>query len=631
TFKTLCLLNYALMIRHDYDITSSLRRGALQKEFGLAYIREKEGHSDCDLDVKGTKREVFGMPIPGSLITSDIQEASYYQEYLAKVAKHRRYLAGETGSDPNSPAPKPTKAARKPWSTTPKAPPRPSVLEPITSTQPESKSAPDKTQGKKRKPTTEMFGKPSKATKSRHGFVDAKEADMQRALEESLKSMYDVPRDPLPLVSPPHQQQSIVEAMMMKRIGELEHIMAILIQKNKGLEERLDSHGAHVVHGAMQALLRNHFRELPEADMKEILHQRMWETESYKSHKDHMQLYEALEKTMNRDHSKELAKDLAEAHRKKKKRPSGASGAPGASRSSQVPPPPPPPPFTNQETWTTTDIRFRPSILLTLAYLQMDEDMAPDEQAQSSDDEDIGSAHIPKASALASNYSPPLKDSLLAQTGPAFEIVKVFNPDVIHLQYQMEECHKLLTDSVDDSILRHNVSKPLPLGGPPEQMVPDQFWIEEECKYDIATSAVKTHMRILSVVRIEVFSMYGYDLLKKIVIRFEYKHDYTIIDSLRAVTFRDRYGVQMMMRFNEIHKFSDGTLQQIDEALDYRVKEFKINRMNPGLNTRFWTRKDVDRSKAFMFAIQKRLKTKRIFCNLESFLVDASEMETTDS
>nr|GFA71144.1 hypothetical protein [Tanacetum cinerariifolium] len=42
--------------------------------------------------------------------------------------------------------------------------------------------------------------------------------------------------------------------------------------------------------------------------------------------------------------------------------------------------------------------------------------------------------------------------------------------------------------------------------------------------------------------------------------------------------------------------------------------------MNPGLNTRFWTRKDVDRSKAFMFAIQKRLKTRRIFHNLESFV-----------
>ncbi|GJX34196.1 hypothetical protein Tco_0245753 [Tanacetum coccineum] len=159
--------------------------------------------------------------------------------------------------------------------------------------------------------------------------------------------------------------------------------------------------------------------------------------------------------------------------------------------------------------------------------------------------------------------------------------------------------------------------------------------------------AVRTHMRILSVVRIEVFSMYG-QLTKEIVLRranlkeyaeakglpiqypiripnfgmrvtdiakphqtamgatgFEFKHDFTIIDSPRAVIFRDKYGVQMIMRFNEIHKFSDGTLQQINEALDYRVKEFRINRTNPGMNARFWTKKDVDRSKDFMFAIQK--------------------------
>ncbi|GKG12593.1 hypothetical protein Tco_0346830, partial [Tanacetum coccineum] len=84
--------------------------------------------------------------------------------------------------------------------------------------------------------------------------------------------------------------------------------------------------------------------------------------------------------------------------------------------------------------------------------------------------------------------------------------------------------------SMDDAILRYNVSKPLPLGGDPgyvtiqpyflfnkdleylrygykmgrpafsiskmkaayypdvglEQMVPDQIWIEEVCKYDVA-------------------------------------------------------------------------------------------------------------------------------------------------
>ncbi|GJR47678.1 hypothetical protein Tco_1315781 [Tanacetum coccineum] len=65
---------------------------------------------------KGTKREVFGMPIPNDLITDDIQGEQYYNAYLEKVAKHQRYLAGEEVSDPDSPAPKPTKAI-KPKST----------------------------------------------------------------------------------------------------------------------------------------------------------------------------------------------------------------------------------------------------------------------------------------------------------------------------------------------------------------------------------------------------------------------------------------------------------------------------------------------------------------------------------
>nr|GEV42323.1 integrase, catalytic region, zinc finger, CCHC-type, peptidase aspartic, catalytic [Tanacetum cinerariifolium] len=155
------------------------------------------------------------------------------------------------------------------------------------------------------------------------------------------------------LPPPPYQQQSTTEAMMIKRIDELEYIMANLIQENKGLEERLDKHGARLytleqldiphqvskavnevvtdaVDGAMQAPLRNRFRDLPEADMKEILHQRMWETKSYKSHEDHMQLYEALEKSMNHDHSKVLAKDLVEARKKKKKSHESPKTPPGS-------------------------------------------------------------------------------------------------------------------------------------------------------------------------------------------------------------------------------------------------------------------------------------------------------------
>nr|GEY16355.1 hypothetical protein [Tanacetum cinerariifolium] len=247
----------------------------------------------------------------------------------------------------------------------------------------------------------------------------------------------------------------------------------------------------------------------------------------------------------------------------------------------------------------------------------------------------------------------------------------------------MEECHKLLTDSVDDPILRHNVSKPLPLGGPPGQVtIQSDFFFNKDLEYlrygskgrrpalsiskmkaayypDVGLEqmvpyyAVRTHMRILSVVQIKVFSMYGYDYMKKIVLRRADLNEYVIAERdfkyLYPSDFEDLYLldlqghlnhlppkdkkilttavnqwtrqlVQMMMHFNEIHKFSDGTLQQINEALDYRIKEFRIKWINPGLNTRFWTRKDVDQSKALMFAIQRRLKTRRIFRNLESFV-----------
>nr|GEZ62662.1 hypothetical protein [Tanacetum cinerariifolium] len=107
--------------------------------------------------------------------------------------------------------------------------------------------------------------------------------------------------------------------MLMKRISELEHIMENLIQDNNHLEDR----------------------DLPEADMKEILHQRMWETNSYKTHENHMMLYEALDKSMNRDHTKELLKDMAKAHKKKKKRRDSPKTPPG-SPPHQPPPPLPP-------------------------------------------------------------------------------------------------------------------------------------------------------------------------------------------------------------------------------------------------------------------------------------------------
>nr|GFC46309.1 hypothetical protein [Tanacetum cinerariifolium] len=167
------LIIYHLQRKHKFRPRPDSLLHLPNEEHVLRYLK---------FSAKGTKREVFGMPILGNLITADIQGESYYQEYLAKVAKHQRYLAGEIRSDPDSPALKPTKTTKKSKPSAPKADLRPLVSKPFQ--QPEPKPAPAKSQGKKRTPEKEPRD-------------DDEEADVQRALKESLKSIYNAPRGSL--------------------------------------------------------------------------------------------------------------------------------------------------------------------------------------------------------------------------------------------------------------------------------------------------------------------------------------------------------------------------------------------------------------------------------------------------
>ncbi|GKC92563.1 hypothetical protein Tco_1158005 [Tanacetum coccineum] len=177
------------------------------------------------------------------------------------------------------------------------------------------------------------------------------------------------------------------------------------------------------------------------------------------------------------------------------------------------------------------------------------------------------------ASTLVLTYETPAENSLLAKTRDMMTFMKWYCR-------QIEECHKMFTDQIDwtnteGDQVRVDVNQPLPLSGPLgyvtiqpqfffnkdleylrygskgnnpalsiskmkaasypdfrlELLVPKQMWINDRRR------DVRTHMRILSVVRIKAYSRYG---------------------------------------------FSDGTLTRILEALDYRVKEFKVKWLNPG-------------------------------------------------
>ncbi|GJS27763.1 hypothetical protein Tco_0488383 [Tanacetum coccineum] len=73
--------------------------------------------------------------------------------------------------------------------------------------------------------------------------------------------------------------------------------------------------------------------------------------------------------------------------------------------------------------------------------------------------------------------------------GPVFNLVKAFHKNSVFLQFQMDECHKLLTNKVDlvnpegHQILR-NIYEPLPLGGPPGQVtIQPQFFFNKDLEY----------------------------------------------------------------------------------------------------------------------------------------------------
>nr|GEW49261.1 hypothetical protein [Tanacetum cinerariifolium] len=72
----------------------------------------------------------------------------------------------------------------------------------------------------------------------------------------------------------------------------------------------------------------------------------------------------------------------------------------------------------------------------------------------------------------------------------------------------------------------------------------------------------------------------------------------------------------VLMRIDELQKFSDGMLNDIRNALDDRLKGIQMQY----LPTTIWRKGDKDRAAAMIQAIDKMLKTRRIMRSLERFV-----------
>ncbi|GKC68555.1 hypothetical protein Tco_1101153 [Tanacetum coccineum] len=220
---------------------------------------------------------------------------------------------------------------------------------------------------------------------------------------------------------------------------------------------------------AMRAPLRARFKDLLTSDMKEILLQRMLEENYDKSHEDHKMAFEALQKSIICDESEQFDADKAKERTKKKSKQDSLKTPPG----SPPPPPPPLPPSGASRAFGPTrtsdsaqDPPPPPPSLTTNRDVLMLEESDFEAQDMGSNDEDSGSRHIPNlpvpnnnwASAIASSFVSLSENSLLSQIGDirvfidwlckkqgiieltpkhleghAYEVVKAFHPDMIHL------------------------------------------------------------------------------------------------------------------------------------------------------------------------------------------------------
>ncbi|GJX67576.1 retrovirus-related pol polyprotein from transposon TNT 1-94 [Tanacetum coccineum] len=101
-----------------------------------------------------------------------------------------------------------------------------------------------------------------------------------------------------------------------------------------------------------------------------------------------------------------------------------------------------------------------------------------------------------------------------------------------------------------------------------------------------------------------------------------YRHElkrreaYIAYSNPRGFIYQNKDKKNRLMRINELHKFSDGTLDDVRTALNDRLKGIRMQYLPQTI----WRQRDKDNAGAMIQAINKQLKTRRIMRSLEKFV-----------
>nr|GFA86128.1 hypothetical protein [Tanacetum cinerariifolium] len=212
-----------------------------------------------------------------------------------------------------------------------------------------------------------------------------------------------------------------------------------------------------------------------------------------------------------------------------------------------------------------------------------------------------------------------LTPELLA--GPTYELMKGSCKRLTELEYHLEEVYKATTDQLDwvnpeGQQYPHNLLQPLPLIPNNrdyenikwiEDLVPRSMWIQEPINYDKHTlwevlhwgrkrqqfygftvnreSALDVYSKRRIIARRVKDLQLGVEsyqkrlnLTKPDTYRSNLKHReaYTAYSNPRGFIYQNKDKKNRLMRIDELHKFSDGTLNDVRNALDDRLKGIRM-------------------------------------------------------
>nr|GEW73404.1 DNA-directed DNA polymerase [Tanacetum cinerariifolium] len=236
------------------------------------------------------------------------------------------------------------------------------------------------------------------------------------------------------------------------------------------------------------------------------------------------------------------------------------------------------------------------------------------------------------------------------------------------LEYHLEEVYKATTDQLDwvnpeGQQYPHNLLHPLPLipDNRGRRVISSEHFINNDLEYlrggasshKYTTSVTKTkaadygHIkwiedlvplnqesaldvyskrRIIAVTELKIVEWHNYKHLDWISVRRDDDKTYKFKEgdfkrlpysNPRGFIYHNKDKKNRLMRIDELQKFSDGTLNDVRNALDDRLKGIRMQYLPHTI----WRRGDKDRAAAMIQAIDKMLKTRRIIRSLESEIV----------